>query len=241
MLDLLLIYTEITYSYKLYYLYLNKLAEMDILTLLAYLFYHYLSGFGYVVFFLGISHFFSIFNSIASTLIFIFYIQMKQLYRYIASIKNKISNRQFRIYRIKFVNAMILLQGINNACGPMFLAFLIAAIPLNATFINWFIRGQVKFVSKIFIGFFTVYQYNIFILIHFCLTKCSRVIHAPSKILYQFMVGKGKVKTKTRIRLSNEIFLIHSNNRFGFKYSNSLGLITINTFAKVNMLFQFRL
>ncbi len=226
--------------------------------------YHSLAGTAFAALFLNLAHIFTIYYAISATLIAILYLQLKQMITFLQrsiliSQKQHFSSSQFAHFQRRYAQAIVLLGEINQACNGCFLAFLLVAFPLNATFLSWLIGGQVKsLLSQLFIGSFIVYQWVVIMLIHLALTVIIGLVDAPGKVLKSAPVlFQEAVQTKdenealrrhrkrmtisatvrTKLRLALQIFAIDSRRKLGFTYG-PIGLISLAAFVRFLILYS---
>ena len=250
--DALLLYTELTYAHQIVFHLLPSLfqqqqqQQQDVfysqLSQLPLLFaFHCLAGVTYAVFFLNLTHIFTLYFATSATLIAILYLQLKQMITFLKnSQKHQHFSSQFSHFQRRYAQATVLLGEINQATNGCFLAFLLVAFPLNATFLSWLIGGQVKsLLSQLIIGSFIVYQWVVIMLIHLALTVIIGLVEAPGKVLKSAPVlFQEAVQTKdenealrrhrkktsspnvrTRLRLALQIFAIDSKRKLGFTFT----------------------
>ncbi|KAH9407886.1 hypothetical protein TYRP_011534 [Tyrophagus putrescentiae] len=266
-IDALLLYTELTYAHQIVFHLLPSFFQQQQqqqddfysqLSQLPLLFaFHCLAGVTYAVFFLNLTHIFTLYFATSATLIAILYLQLKQMITFLKnSQKHQHFSSQFSHFQRRYAQATVLLGEINQATNGCFLAFLLVAFPLNATFLSWLIRGQVE--HPFFIGAFALYQYVVIMLIHLALTVIIGLVEAPGKVLKSAPVlFQEAVQTKdenealrrhrkrmtisatvrTKLRLALQIFAIDSKRKLGFTYG-PIGLISLAAFVRFLILYS---
>lgn len=192
-------------------------------------------------YFFNICHCFTLGFAFVLTLLKVFFAKMKQLFSVLGDLTGKsvsttkLNLVEFGRYRALYIKTLAFFFSLNRMYGRVFLANLLGLCPSNVIMTLWMILGLVDAENNLFFVFFIVYQYLFIFAIHLLLTFCSKHIHRPVKALIHMLVhttknGIGNIRS--RIRLSNDIFALHTQNRYGFTYGN-FGLISLAAFAKI--------
>ena len=133
-------------------------------------------------------------------------------------------------------------QLLNKNLGKWFFYIMIAFCSTHAICSIWFILDHIYFNYLLFYTtiMFLFVEFSAFTILHFVLSKFSISLHLSSK---QFLHNLPRISlrdysTQKILQLSNAVFCLHVNKRYGFTYS-SFGLITLLTFSKVTIMILF--
>ena len=117
--------------------------------------------------------------------------------------------------------------------SKMLLSFFIVNCPYNSLLFCSMISGQVPPIQSIFITTVILYQMICIFLMHLCTTKINQKIPKPIKLFMRLNILNRNSKNLIKIRNNNIIQVFYSEQRFGFSYSESFGLISMMAFVKV--------
>lgn len=225
--------------------YYSTLLSISFWKLLIILINHILNCAAFVFLFLNLAHVLALYYTTSSTLMMIFYIRIQQTYEYLFQLLNKlqqnqksmklnlIPERRLNVFRTYYNSCLQLLQSINDACATLFFAFFCSAAPSNAAFVGWLIRDRLSLIDQIFMGFFTLYQLYIMMIIHLCISRIAGHIRRPNWLLRSmavllnssesFSTKRKSIFLRFRLAVSHQIFAIDSKKQHSFVYGKHFG------------------
>lgn len=209
-------------------------------------------GLLYWIFFYNLAHIFSLIFSISSTLMYTFFVRMRQsrLHLVRCVVRSHYSHFRsiihFRSFQYRYVHTLNYFFRLNRMYSRVLLWTLLVLCPISVGESMWLMLGLVKLRGLFIVIFFDLYQ-NLFILaLHLALTFCTRRIYAPSKVLLHIMAQSARMQPRRNkktdladirilVRLEHCIAALQQNhNRYGFTYGN-FGLVSMGTFTKVSL------
>src|SRR5699024_2248239 len=123
---------------------------------------HYLSGLCYALFFFIIAHQFSLLFTLSTTLLYIFFIRLKQNHQFCSVMlaRDKFSASWYEkdIGRGQFHRTLTFFFAINQMYGSLFLVCLLVLCPTNTAMTMWLTHGYVEVENRFYIVFCVVYE-----------------------------------------------------------------------------------
>lgn len=131
----------------------------------------------------------------------------------------------------------------NHMYGRILAVFILVNTPCNAYILIRVISqfDSLNNVTRIAGLTILAEQYTCIGLLHIFLAKSSLRVHRSPQPLFSLMVmERNRIRSiSNRIRVDLTIARLHTNNRYGITYGK-LSLITMQSFAKVNLQFVFK-
>lgn len=172
-------------------------------------------------------------GSLGVILIFSFFILFKKSYEFLVNNKNRHYLTHYKKFQFIFVSLLRLFFHQNNWLGKAFTLFVILNVPPNAYLITWIFLGDNLFTWKVLN--FVVFTVQILCIFgfHLAISEFTNLISKFAKPLIKLIVyNQNKTGSlRYRLKVTNEIYFLHSQNRLGMTYGK-IGLITINSFIK---------
>lgn len=144
---------------------------------------------------------------------------------------------RFELFHIRFETNLRYFFECNQVYGKVFFLVLMVNIPASANIIIQLITSVLSDYVKFTLYFVCFNQFFLIFLIHYYLTKPIKRIHDCYRVLYTFLssycVKSDRFDCRTMSKITSFMFMIHTNNYYGFTYAN-ITLISMPTFFKVS-------
>lgn len=200
------------------------------------LLFHFSRGPFYWLCFYSYAHQLSICFSTSFALIVMVFIKIKQSFTLLAQLSSQrrtLTTKSYTFFRSSYFDALTFFQQTNRAFGHLYLACFLAHCPVNIIINIWLFNGQVT--NSFFVIVFNVHELLFLFGIHLMLSRCTMHIHQMRNWFHLTTLQQPDMYTQ--IKVSNDIAVINSKNRFGFTYG-SFGLISLSAFIKYLIIYS---